>query len=63
MIKRLCAYGNCRNDDVTVTVNHRQGLERPAFCCEEHAALWLIRKSKNYAALVQTIAPMLGEPS
>ena len=39
-MKRLCAFGNCHNDEVRVTLNN--GDERPAFCSELHAALWLV---------------------
>lgn len=41
MKARLCEYGNCQNDNVEVTANYRNE-ERPAFCCGEHAGLYLI---------------------
>jgi hypothetical protein len=40
----MCQYGNCQSTNIRVTVNVI-GEERPAFCCEDHAALWLIRKA------------------
>ena len=40
MKDRLCGYGNCENETVKVTVNYNG--ERLAFCCAEHAALWLL---------------------
>lgn len=43
MKPRMCAYGNCENDDVVVTVNLRN-QERPAFCCIAHATLWLMKR-------------------
>ncbi len=45
----MCQYGNCTSEDITVTVNFR-GEERPAFCCGEHAALWLLRREWGYKA-------------
>jgi hypothetical protein len=43
---RLCDYGNCEKTRVAVTVNYHNE-ERPAFCCGEHAALWLLQRSNN----------------
>jgi hypothetical protein len=40
--ERMCEYGNCTSTDIAVTVNYRKE-QRPAFCCAEHAALWLLR--------------------
>lgn len=40
--ERICQYGNCHNTDIRVTVNII-GSERPAFCCEAHAGLYLLR--------------------
>lgn len=41
-MKRLCAFGNCASHDARVTMN--TGDERPAFCSELHAALWLVAR-------------------
>ncbi len=41
--ERICQYGNCHETNITITVNYRNE-ERPAFCCEDHAALWLMRQ-------------------
>lgn len=41
--ERMCAYASCQETKVAVTVN--TGDERPAFCCAEHAGLWLLRQS------------------
>lgn len=43
-MKRLCAFGNCHNYEAVVTIN--TGDERPAFCSELHAALWLVGRMK-----------------
>ncbi len=43
--ERLCKYGSCHSTDVRVTV-HVLGdpSERPAFCCADHAGMWLLRQ-------------------
>jgi hypothetical protein len=41
--ERLCQYGDCDSTNIRVTVN--TGDQRPAFCCHDHAALWLIRNA------------------
>lgn len=45
MTERICQYGNCENTRVEITVNYRTAGERPAFCCAEHAALWLMERA------------------
>jgi len=42
MKPRLCAWGDCHDEFVAITMNY-YGEERPSFCCNEHAALWLMR--------------------
>lgn len=42
----MCQYGNCTftaaSLPITVTVdNGVAGKERPRFCCQRHAAMWL----------------------
>jgi len=44
MKDRLCDYGDCEETKVAVTVNFKNE-ERPAFCCAEHAALWLLKRT------------------
>lgn len=44
MVERLCEYANCHSTDITVTVNRRLMMDRPAFCSEEHAALFFLEK-------------------
>jgi hypothetical protein len=44
MKDHLCDWGDCENTDVAISINYRNE-ERPRFCCEEHAANWLIRRS------------------
>jgi len=48
----LCAYGDCHETQVCVSINYRNE-ERPRFCCEEHAALWLIGRY-DYRKRVET---------
>ena len=47
MADRMCVYGNCdkRAGAVTININGGgRGLgERPAFCCAEHAGLYLLK--------------------
>lgn len=42
----MCQWGNCNNTNVAVSVSHKAGLARPKFCCEEHAAAWLMRQAR-----------------
>jgi hypothetical protein len=41
--ERLCAYGDCPETTVAISMNYRND-ERPTFCCEEHAIKWLARR-------------------
>jgi hypothetical protein len=38
----ICQWGNCESTKTIISLNIR-GSERPRFCCEEHAAAYLIR--------------------
>jgi hypothetical protein len=38
--ERLCAYGDCHETTVLISLNYRNE-ERPTFCCEAHAIKWL----------------------
>jgi hypothetical protein len=44
--ERMCDYGNCEETKVAVTVNFKNE-ERPAFCCAEHAAMWLLKRDSR----------------
>lgn len=52
--ERMCQFGNCTETTVQVTVN--TGDERPAFCCPEHAGLWLLRESWKRGTRTQQAA-------
>ena len=39
----ICQYGNCDKIDTPILVSNKRTLERDRFCCEEHAALYLLR--------------------
>jgi TfoX/Sxy family transcriptional regulator of competence genes len=43
MKKRLCANGDCQEDEAVITLNYYDD-ERPAFCSEECAVEWLQRR-------------------
>lgn len=62
---RMCFYGSCDKNAGSVTVNiHGGGKgmgERPAFCCAEHAGLYLLKyafriEGMNDAANKQRLA-------
>ncbi|SHG87935.1 hypothetical protein [Bradyrhizobium erythrophlei] len=38
----MCHWGNCESTDTVISVTIRRS-EIPRFCCEEHAAAYLIR--------------------
>jgi len=38
----LCEYGNCNSYNTRITVS-TEGT-RARFCCEEHAALWIMQR-------------------
>jgi len=38
----LCEYGNCNSHDTRITVSTEGNRAR--FCCEEHAALWIMQR-------------------
>jgi hypothetical protein len=68
-----CQYGNCTKTKIAITVNDKDSHERPAFCCREHAALYLLRRAWQYegpqarscadqiAATVDAAASLIGE--
>lgn len=43
MSDRVCQYGSCEETKIVITVNDIRGMQRPAFCSHEHAALYLLR--------------------
>ena len=58
----LCQYGNCVNTKTPIIVTRLVeggGGDRARFCCEKHAALWLLRRSTvldaNEAAYADTL--------
>lgn len=44
----MCQYGNCTETKITITVNDADGMEKPRFCCREHAGLYLLRRAWMY---------------
>ena len=38
----VCQYGNCENLDTPILVSNKKRLERARFCCNLHAALYLM---------------------
>jgi hypothetical protein len=55
---RICDYGNCSlnvNERVhKTTVSRLGGEERKAFCCEQHAMLWLFDMIRKRTWMVYT---------
>jgi hypothetical protein len=43
----MCQYGNCEKISTPVLVTTKD--ERQRFCCDEHAALWLLRQCSKVA--------------
>lgn len=39
----LCEYGNCQETETPIVVSNKRSQERVRFCCEKHAALYLLR--------------------
>jgi hypothetical protein len=50
----ICQYGNCHETDTPILITNKRALERVRFCCEEHAALYLLRQC-GLAALVDRV--------
>ena len=46
----ICQFANCDSIDTPIVVSHKTKLERNRFCCEEHAARYLLRNA-SLAAL------------
>src|SRR4029077_11273943 len=49
----VCQYGNCESFDTPILVSNKKRLERARFCCDLHAALYLMRDAsvKDYDAM------------
>jgi hypothetical protein len=72
--ERLCEWSNCLEDAngsaKRVSISYRQRYangeeyEKPMFCCADHAALWLINRSRpvcnGTAALVKHVEERLS---
>jgi len=41
----ICQFGNCDSIDTPIVVSNKKKLERTRFCCEEHAARYLLRNA------------------
>jgi hypothetical protein len=52
MADYMCAYGNCDNMDTPIVVSCRGNPgDRVRFCCEKHAALYLLKRRLSLADL------------
>ncbi len=51
MVEFICQYGNCDETDTPITITDRKAAERARFCCQEHAALYLMRRVPKLKAL------------
>jgi hypothetical protein len=40
----ICQFANCEETDTPILVTNKKAQERARFCCEEHAARYLMRR-------------------
>ena len=45
MSEFICQFANCEETDTPILVSNKKTQERARFCCEEHAARYLLREA------------------